>query len=246
VTQLPPTDQIFDLSILSLTKLNSFRDLDYLQRKIPDLGKFCTAQRFIKAWAKQRGIYASRFGYLGGFHITLLLSRICKLLVRSANAVTVADIICTFFSHYASFDWTSDMVVEPDFYKTQTRYRRSAREAMVILSLHAPRVNVARTASLPSTTTVVEELKRANGLLSEAGVTWPMIIGGTAAKGAIRDLTSGAQEFLESYNSYIKINTQFWGVSLAKGNSLLGWLESKCVVLFVGKSAPILNVPFSL
>jgi poly(A) polymerase Pap1 len=238
VTQLPPTDQAFDLSILSLTKLNSLRDLNYLQRTIPDLVIFCTAQRFIKTWAKQRGIYASRFGYLGGFHITLLLSRIYKLLVRNTDTVTVADIICTFFNHYASFDWSSEMVVDPDLYKTQMRYRRSAREAMVILSLHAPRVNVARTASLLSARTVIEELKRVDGLLSEAGVTWRMIIGDTASREAMTDLTSGAQEFLKSYKSYIKINVQFWGTSLAKGSSLLGWLESKCVVLLVGKSIP--------
>jgi hypothetical protein len=148
----------------------------------------------------------------------------------------MADIIYTFFNHYASFDWSSEMVVDPYFYKTQTRYRRSAREAMVILSLHAPRVNVARTASLPSLRTVIEELKRADGLLSETGITWPFIIGGTTDKGKIADLTSGAQEFLNSYNSYIKINVQFWGASLAKGSSLLGWLESKCIVLVIGKS----------
>jgi len=136
------------------------------------------------------------------------------------------------------------MVVDPDLYKTQMRYRRSRREAMVILSVHAPRVNVARTASLPSARTVIEELKRVDGLLSEASVTWRMIIGDTAAKEAMTDLTSGEQEFLKSYKSYIKINAQFWGASLAKGSSLLGWLESKCVVLLIGKSvSPSLYSP---
>jgi poly(A) polymerase Pap1 len=191
------------------------------------------AHRFIRAWAKQRGIYSSKFGYLGGFHITLMLSQICKLLFRDAGAITAADIICTFFNHYASFNWKTHMAFDPFFYK-QPRYRRSPTEPMVILSLHAPSVNVAHTASFPSVKTLISELKRADDLLSVVGVTWPRLIGGRDEERTMADLPSGADEFLNSHNSYIKINVQYWGLSLAKGSTLVGWLESKCVKLLVG------------
>lgn len=241
VPNLLPTDPIFSLPILALTKLNAFRDQDYLQRTMPDLASFRIAHRFAKVWAKQRGIYASRFGYLGGFHITLMLSRICKLLIRQTEGnVTAADIIFNFFNHYAHFDWSIEMVIDPDFHKTQTVYQRSAREPMVILSLHAPRVNVSRTASLPSLQTIVDELKRADNLLSDPGVTWQQVIGGAE--------NGGAREFLKTYNSYIKINVQFWGSSSEKESSLLGWLESKCPLFLVGKFPlpPSLPIPISI
>lgn len=232
--QLPPSDPLFDLPLLSLTKLKSFRDLDYLRRTIPDLAAFRVAHRFIRAWAEQRGIYSSKFGYLGGLHITLLLSRVCKFLSRDAGTVTAADIICTFYHHYSNFDWNSQMVFDPFFHKQLPRYHRSAREPMVILGPHTPTVNVAHTASLPSVKALVREMKRADDLLSQVDMTWRKFIGGTENENAMADLPPGASDFLQSYDSYIKINVQYWGLSLAKGSTLVGWLESRCVLLLVG------------
>lgn len=234
VIQLPPTDPSFDLPIQSLTKLKSFRDLDYLQRTIPDLAAFRTAHRFIRAWAKQRGIYAAKFGYLGGIHITLLLSCICKLLFRDAGAITAADIICMFFHHYATFDFKNQMVFDPFFEKQRPKYHRSAREPMVILGLHAPSTNVSHTASVPSVETIVQELKRADDLISEARITWPDLLSSRDMESEMIDPPTAASEFLTAYNSYIKIDVQYWGLSLAKGSTLVGWLESRCVQLLVG------------
>lgn len=231
--KLPESDPTFYLPIQSLGKLAPFRDLDYIRRTIPDITTFRIANRFIRAWATQRGIYSSKFGYLGGIHITLMLSRICKLLFREAGAVTPADLICTFFHHYANFDWKTKMVFDPFFYKQQPRPHQSAREPMVILGLHAPRVNVAHTASVPSTRTVIEEFKRADSLLSDVGVTWSKLIG--ASRVGVEGLPGAAHGFLNSFNSYIKINVQYWGVSPTKGNLLVGWLESRCVPFLVGR-----------
>lgn len=195
------------------------------------------ANRFLRLWAKERGIYASRFGYLGGIHITLMLSRICKLLLHNAGAVTAADIISTFFRHYANFDWNTQMVVDPFFYKQQAQYRRSAREPMVILGLYAPRVNVAHTASLPSLRTIVEELRNADTLLSNPDLTWLWLASGSPKELGPGNLPSGSQAFLTSYRSYIKIDVQYWGMSQVKGKMLVGWLESRCVRLLSSKFA---------
>ncbi len=81
------------------------RDLDYLRRSLPDPDGFRVAHRFVTTWARSRGIYAARFGYLGGFHVSLLLARVCKLLTHDgAPGVplpSVPDILSTFFGHYA-------------------------------------------------------------------------------------------------------------------------------------------------
>jgi hypothetical protein len=159
-----------------------------------------------------------------------MLSRVYKLLFRDSGPVTAADIICTFFNHYANFSWETEMVFDPFFYKQLPLYRRSPREPMVILSLHTPIINVARTASTPSVRTISEELKRTDSLLSEPDVTWPTSVAGMEEEGA-----SVVHGFLKSYNSYIRINVQYWGLSLAKGSSVLGWLESRCLSLLVGR-----------
>lgn len=105
---------------------------------------------------------------------------------------------------------------------------------MVILTLHTPVMNVARSASIPAMKTIVDEMKRAENLISEGNGGWAELVE-IEPKTGKSALFSFADEFLKSYNSYIKINVQYWDLSLAKGSSLVGWLESRCLVLLAGE-----------
>ncbi|PGG97993.1 hypothetical protein GX51_07035 [Blastomyces parvus] len=229
VPYLPRSSPLFDLTASPLMKFQPYRDQAYLQRTIPNPATFRSLHRIIKAWAKNRGIYSSKFGYLGGAHLTLMLSRLMKLLppVPANNA---ADILCTFFSHYGNFNWKEDVMYDPTFHKKPPRYHRTPWEGMVILRLHTPAMNVARFSSISSMRTIVDEMKRADKLISEGNTSWADIAG-IEPKTRKSSLSIAADEFLRSYNSYIKINVQYWGLSLAKGSSLVGWLESRCLVL---------------
>ncbi|THC88586.1 hypothetical protein EYZ11_011965 [Aspergillus tanneri] len=204
--ELPVDDSTFHLPMQSLLKLNSLRDMHYLQRTIPDLASFRLAYRMIKIWAQRRGIYSSKLGYLGGMHIALLLSRICKLSFRQTGTISAVDMVSTFFKHYARFDWTQDIIYDPGFYLSVPRYFRSAREPLVILTQHAPKVNVARAASQLSTRTLEQEFQRADQLFSMPDVTWDRVAG--AVEGS-----SGEEDFLRSYRSYAKVDVQYWGAA---------------------------------
>ncbi|CAJ2502085.1 Uu.00g049380.m01.CDS01 [Anthostomella pinea] len=229
--QLPPTDPVFSLSTQTLAKLKPVRDLYYLRRTIPDYAAFRTAYQLIKCWAKQRGVYAAKYGYLGGIHLSILLSRVCKLLSLDGRPVSVPTIVVALFRHYANFDWKNQMVFDPFFHK-HLRYVRTAREPLAILGFHAPKLNVAHTASLPSVRTLSEELRRADALLSQDGMTWARFLGED----------TGPADFLAAYKSYVKIDAQFWGVSLAKGSGFVGWLESRCVMLLVDLNRRLPNI----
>ncbi|OJD25404.1 hypothetical protein ACJ73_03229 [Blastomyces percursus] len=229
IPHLPRSSPLFDLALLPLMKLQPYRDQAYLQRTIPNPATFRLLHRIIKAWAKNRGIYSSKFGYLGGIHITMMLSRVMKLL-PPVPATSAADILCTFFNHYGNFNWKEDVIYDPSFHKKPPRYYRTPQEGMVILTLHTPIMNIARSASIPSTSTIVGEMKRADNLISEGNTNWAELVG-IVPETAKSSLSVSADEFLRSCNSYIKLNVQYWGLSLAKGSSLVGWLESKCLVL---------------
>ncbi|KAL7629033.1 hypothetical protein AAE478_000551 [Parahypoxylon ruwenzoriense] len=226
---LPSTDDIFKLPTSVLTKLKPVRDLYYLRRTIPDFDVFKVAYRLIKCWAKRRGIYAAKFGYLGGIQISILLSRLCKLLSHEGKSVSVPTVLTTFFYHYAGFDWKKDIAFDPFFHK-RLSYVRTAREPMVILGFHGPSLNTAQTASVPTVQVISGELRRANAILSQDEMTWSEFLGED----------TGSAEFLTTYMTYIKVTAQFWGVSLAKGNGFVGWLESRCALLLVdlNKQAP--------
>jgi len=220
----------------SLRKLKAYRDLDYLERTVPDLAAFRIAYRCIKLWAQQRGIYSAKFGYLGGIHITLMLSRLCKLVsvLHGTAGITAADILSVFFHHYAEFDWKSDMVFDPFFEKQGPKYHRLGREPMVVLGFHTPNFNTAHAASVPSVDTLAEEFKRADSMLFEDNMTWTKFFG-SSTNDDTDTLKShpGAQNFLQAYDSYVKIGVNYWGPSLKQGSGLVGWLESKCVMLLV-------------
>lgn len=232
--RLPASDPAWSLSAQTLNKLKPIRDLDYVRLSVPDIVKFRLAHRLVKTWAKRRGIYALKYGYLGGIPITVLLARIHKLLAHESAIVSLSDLLATFFNHYAGFNWRSDVVFDPFFHK-QLNYRRTDREALAILGYAPPALNTCLAASVPTVRTIAEEFQRADKMLSEERMAWSRFLE-----------TDGSADFLKSYKSYIKINVHFWGGSLTKGRGLVGWLESRCVSLLVdlNRRLPDLHVRF--
>ncbi|KAJ4365878.1 hypothetical protein N0V83_008500 [Neocucurbitaria cava] len=143
--------------------------------------------------------------------------------------------MASFFHYYANFDWANDMVYDAFFYKTRPRYHRSAREPMVVLGFHAPNANVAHTSTVPGTQTLIKEFRIADGRLSEPDMTWAKFFQSANVSLTLSTLQNGAADFLKAYSSYVKIDIQFWGRTLAKGKGLVGWVESRCLLLVVGK-----------
>lgn len=235
VLRVPASDPVWTLPVQTLLKIKAIRDLDYLRRSIPDYTKFRLAYRLVKTWAKSRGIYTAKYGYLGGVQVSILLACVYKLLARDATPVSVSDILVTFFNHYASFDFEANLVFDPFFHRQQLNYRRTTREPLAILGYFAPALNTSSAASVPSVRTIAAEFRRADRLLSEGGMTWSEFL-------EISDAASGAADFLHSYLSYVKLDIQFWGGSLAKGSSFVGWLESRCVMVLVDMNRRLPNL----
>ncbi|KAM7196364.1 hypothetical protein V8F20_007023 [Naviculisporaceae sp. PSN 640] len=238
VLSLPASDPIWSLSPQTLSKLKALRDVDYLRRSIPDLTTFRTAHRFIKTWAKSRGIYTARFGFLGSIHISILLARVHKLLVlkTTSGPVSVPDLLTTFFDHYATFNWEKDLVFDPLFHKHRLQYTRTVREPLAILGYFPPALNTAHTASVPSVRTIAAEFNRAGELLSTSGgiTSWGSFLAGDSTTTSANSLSdSGAQDFLASFKSFVKIDVQYWGLSPSRGAQFIGWLESRLVMLLV-------------
>lgn len=226
---LPSGHREFALPVPTLAKLKPARDMYYLLRSIPDLAKFRVAFLLVKAWATSRGLYGARFGLLGGIHITVLLVPICKQLATLPRAVSTTNILTTFFAHYAAFDWDTQVVLDPFFHK-ELRYHRTSREPFCLLGWHAPALNTAMTASTPTVKSIAAEISKTNSLLSQPGATWDTILG------SVGTASSGVYDFLQSFKSYVKIDARFWGSSPTRGRKFLGWLESRCVAVLVGKN----------
>ncbi|KAJ4351003.1 hypothetical protein N0V95_004237 [Ascochyta clinopodiicola] len=217
---LPASDPIFNLSILSLRKLKPYRDLLYIQRTIPDHATFSLAYRCIKLWATQRGIYSSKFGFLGGVHVTLMLSWVYKRIAhdiepQESGPISTDELVTTFFHYYANFNWVDDIVFDAFFHKQKPRYHRTAREPMVVLGFHAPNSNVAHTSTLPGLSLLVQEFKAASQRLSEPGMTWQDFFEPPGLQSLV-GMGLGETQFLQLYRNYVSIDIQFWGRTLAR------------------------------
>lgn len=197
------------------------------------MSQYRVAHLTIKAWAKGRGLYAAKFGFLGGINISALLVPVCKLLACSGRIFSAADILVSFFNHYASFDWKRQLVYDPFFHK-DLKYHRTFREPLCLLGWHAPSLNTTMNASAPTMKTLETEFVRARELLDQANTTWAGFLGINTTNAQVTTAHPGASEFLQAYKSYVKIDAHYWGPSPSKGSKFLGWLESRCISILVG------------
>ncbi|CAH0055841.1 unnamed protein product [Clonostachys solani] len=241
VMKRPPTDPAFALPPQTLSKLKPVRDLFYIRRSIPDMSQYRAAHLLIKAWAKSRGLYGAKFGLLGGINIAVTLVPVCKALVKKVGSVSVADIVVSYFHHYAQFDWKTQVVFDPFFHKNLT-YRRSSTEPLCLLGWHPPVLNTALNASMPTVKTIQAEISRSCELLSSPNITWDKFLDSFMGPSSLGELAldPGAADFLETFKVYARLDISYWGSSSRKRNDFVGWLESRCVMLLVeiGRKAP--------
>ncbi|KAK0643525.1 2'-5' RNA ligase superfamily-domain-containing protein [Cercophora newfieldiana] len=223
VLREPPTSPVWSLSAPTLSKLKALRDVDYLLRSLhSSLPTFRLAHRFVKTWARSRGIYSARFGFLGSIQISLLLARVIKLL-PGPGPIPLPTLLTTFFTHYATFPWATHLVFDPLFHTTRLPYTRTSREPLAILGYFPPALNTCSAASAPSTRAIASEFTLAASQIATLSLSsWTDLL-----------RPSGSTAFLSAFPTYIRLDVQYWGVSPSRGRRFIGWLESRCVLLLV-------------
>lgn len=222
------------LSPASLRPLNTYRDTLFLLRSIPNAQAYRTAHRFLALYLRNRGLYAAKFGYLGGIHLSLMLSHVVKALTLSQKSITSspASLVRTFFQYYAEFDWGNRIVDNSEVAWHRT-YVRSSREAVVILALHRPtaRENVAESCTRLSARVIKEEFRHAKEILERAGEQgW---------KWCLRGKEEVVGEFLSSRGGFVRVKVDVWGIEDKKGGwerarEVVGGIESRFTALMVG------------
>ena len=193
--------------------LNAHRDRLRLESLIPHPPSFRLAFRAIKLFCIHHGIYAARFGYLGGIHIAILLTKIASVMPESATAT---DLIQRFFHDYATFDWSGTTA---SAVAVNSTYRRTAREPMVILSAERPVMNVAANTTVLNVQTISKEFVSANAQLT-AGVGWALVCG---------EQKHLVDHFLHEHTVFVKIHVSHWGGNCMDARALVGFIESRIV-----------------
>eukprot|EP00252_Welwitschia_mirabilis_P002922 TRINITY_DN12927_c0_g1_i2.p1 TRINITY_DN12927_c0_g1~~TRINITY_DN12927_c0_g1_i2.p1 ORF type:complete len:633 (-),score=105.49 TRINITY_DN12927_c0_g1_i2:530-2428(-) len=96
-----------NLDDVAIKSLNGCRAAEVILRLVPNIENFRTALRFIKYWAKRRGIYSHTFGFLGGIHWAVLVARVCQLFPNAS----VSMLVSRFFWIYAHWPWPTPVTL---------------------------------------------------------------------------------------------------------------------------------------
>ncbi|KAF4686102.1 hypothetical protein FOZ60_005643 [Perkinsus olseni] len=96
----------------TIRSLNGVRVGRYLLEKTPVLPVYRVVLRFVKMWAKARGIYSNVMGYFGGVTWAILVSKVMQdneeLATREAEDDAVREILLKFFDFCSTHPWGSE------------------------------------------------------------------------------------------------------------------------------------------
>lgn len=109
LTSLRDDNLLRNVDEKTVRSLNGCRVAEDLLLLVPNKESFITTLRFIKHWAKQRGIYSNVIGFLGGVSWALLVARVCQLYPYAS----ASQLIHRFFFFFALWDWSHPILLCP-------------------------------------------------------------------------------------------------------------------------------------
>lgn len=144
---------------------------------------------------------------------------LARLMAQTSRKVTAAELLHAFFACYGRWDWHNDAVSVPHRIAeapTTPTGARSYHEHIFIQSIERPVIDVAANASRRTARAIATIFAIAAKQLHD-GFKWEAICG------------DGLSAFLETHETFCKIDITYWGTSSIKGRRLIGHLKSRFV-----------------
>jgi poly(A) polymerase len=127
---------------------------------------FLIVLRCIRKWAKRRGLYGNKLGYLGGINCNIMVAFICQL-YPNANPSTL---LYRFFQRYKDWNWPEPIMLNniqqnpPGSLITDERavwsQRNNAKDLMPLITPAYPAMNSAFNVNIHSFEVMTSEIKR--------------------------------------------------------------------------------------
>jgi len=209
-----PSDlDINDISIIrnvsqdSVTSINGRRVTDKILKLVPDAPVFRTALRFLKVWAKRRGIYSNVLGYLGGINWALMLAFVQTLFPLSNPSM----LILKFFKVFSQWQWPTPILLEDLHYESiglpiwDPRANPAERnQVMPIITPAYPAFNSSYSVTENTLHIIVQEFIEAENICSQ-------MFKRTNSNATLEDFQEGWRTliqpfpFFETYPNFLKV-----------------------------------------
>ena len=82
-------------------------DTNLIVELVPNYDSFIVALRCIRLWAKRRGLYSNKMGYLGGINCSILTALVCQLFPNGSPSA----ILRWFFKIFSQWEWTEPVML---------------------------------------------------------------------------------------------------------------------------------------
>ncbi|CAD7958504.1 unnamed protein product [Amoebophrya sp. A25] len=99
--------ELDDASQRSLNGVRVARLLLSDRSLVPDVAVFKLVLRFVKAWAKARGVYNNISGYFGGITWALCVA---KVFMKHREERSAEELVCQFFKYFTEIDYDKETV----------------------------------------------------------------------------------------------------------------------------------------
>ncbi|EQC39754.1 hypothetical protein SDRG_03180 [Saprolegnia diclina VS20] len=159
-----------NMDVNSVRSLSVPRTASLILELVPHPGTFRTCLRAVRLWAKRRGLYSNKVGFLGGISWTVLVAFVCQMF---PNAVA-ASVYHHFFSVLSSWKWPTPIMLAkpydaglgfPQWSPTANVHERA--HAMPIITPGYPAMNSAANVTYSTLRVLKEEFTRAKLILDD-------------------------------------------------------------------------------
>ncbi|CAK9043319.1 unnamed protein product [Durusdinium trenchii] len=108
VEDLVKDDEILrEMDDKSVRCINGYRVADKILNLVPNQEAFRETLRFVKCWARRRGIYSNVLGFFGGITWALLVARVCQLYPNYC----FSQLVNRFFRIYDQWNWSKPVML---------------------------------------------------------------------------------------------------------------------------------------
>jgi poly(A) polymerase len=185
-------------------------------RLVPNYESFLPVVRFVRLWAKRRGIYGNKWGYLGGVNCNILVAFVCQLYPKASPS----KLLASFFKVMKTWGWPNAVhLVKPfdaglnlDVWQPVN----NAWHVMPIITPAYPGMNSSVSVNAQSLAVMVSELTRGDALCrdildNKGGTGWDAVV--------------RPSEFFAKYSHYLAVDIMAAGESEFRGWK--GFMESR-------------------
>ena len=142
--------------------LNGPRVTNLVEKLVPNFDSFRGLLRCVRLWAKRRGIYSNKMGYLGGVNCNILSAFICQLYPNAP----VSRLLLRFFEILRDWNWPTPIALAPAYdaglgLECWEPSYSTAREVMPMLTPAYPSMNSSFSVSQQSLDIMVYEMNEA-------------------------------------------------------------------------------------